>query len=359
MTEQECLEKMVPPGKVRPGKPAGGVIQIHVTRACDLACFNCTQGSQLGGKVEFMSPDMFEKAIRSLEGYFGVVGVFGGNACLSPHFGEYCKILRQHVPQKRCGLWSNNIKEWGWECSQTFNPAVSNLNVHLSQEAYDNIRRTWKEARPFGLDRDSRHSPCYVAIKDVLRRSCRTCGGAGNMVNPKADSCVERVDCAMCNGSGSVYDEDKAWELISGCDINQHWSALIGMFRGELRAWFCEIAGAQSMLHQHEPDYPDTGKKVCVEASSPQYKGVPWWQKPMTSFADQVRKHCHECGVPLRGHGELSQSLSPESREQVSQTHQSVYKPKRKGRSVELVTVPAQLGKPLEIVTHYLQNADK
>jgi hypothetical protein len=66
MNEQEALAKMVAPGDRRPTKWRGGVIQIHVTRACDLACYNCTQGSNLAGRVPFMSPAHFEQAVLSL-----------------------------------------------------------------------------------------------------------------------------------------------------------------------------------------------------------------------------------------------------------------------------------------------------
>ena len=31
-----------------------------LAEACDKACFGCTQGSQLAGKTEFMSPEHFE-----------------------------------------------------------------------------------------------------------------------------------------------------------------------------------------------------------------------------------------------------------------------------------------------------------
>jgi hypothetical protein len=90
---------------------------------------------------------------------------------------------------------------------------------------------------------------------------------------------------------------------------------------------------------------------------------LPWWQWPMSHFADQARKHCHDCGVPLRGYGELAQAdrlpLDADHyglTEQVSATHQAVYRPKRKGRAVELVTLREQLGPELEMTTRYLQN---
>lgn len=347
MTEQEAIAKMVAPGTPRAGKWRGGVIQIHVTRACDNACFGCTQGSNLGGKTGFMAPDQFDLACQSLAGYFGVIGVFGGNPALSPHFPEYCAILRDRFPKDQCGLWCNNPNGHGPEMRRTFNPGHSNLNVHLSRKAWDEFKRDWPESMPFGLDRDSRHAPVHLAMKDV------------------------------------VPDEGERWRLISGCDINQHWSAMIGVFRGEVRAWFCEVAGAQAILHQDEPDYPDTG--VPISPVEPQraeeWKAMagaavapgsvfsghfksnepavrPWWQLPMAAFTDQVRKHCHDCGVPLRGHGELA--MAADGVEQTSQTHAGIFKPKRPGRRVEVVGSLEQLGTArVGRVVDYYKNGGK
>jgi hypothetical protein len=162
---------------------------------------------------------------------------------------------------------------------------------------------------------------------------------------------------------------------------------MIGMFRGELRAWFCEVAGAQSILHQDEPDYPDTGLDP-TQAFCERWQEQPdklWWQLSMRHFKDQVRKHCHECGVPLRGEGTLAQAdlttgTSPNRpctcgadrtgpsaeahaddcpanpKEQCSETHAAVFRPKRKHRRVELVTVPEQLGRhPRDLFTSYVE----
>lgn len=335
MNEAEALTKMVAPDTRRKGKYREGVIQIHLTRACDKACFNCTQGSQLGGKPTFMTPEQFEQAVLSLRGYFGVVGVFGGNPAMSPHFKACCEVLRRHVPFDQRGLWCNHPRGKGRICRETFNPAVSNLNCHLDREAYREFVHDWPESRPFGLYEDCRHSPPFVAMRDV------------------------------------IADEGERWRLISGCDINQHWSAMIGVFRGELRAWFCEVAGAQAMLHQDETDYPDTGLDPTwiytvpmgmndppLIRGSEQTGGWLWWQLAMKAFAGQVRKHCHECGVPLRGYGELAQAET--GKEQTSATHAAVYRPKRTGRGVEVVTDLVQLGTGrLQRMTDYMGNAKR
>lgn len=211
---------------------------------------------------------------------------------------------------------------------QTFNPSVSNINVHLDHGAASMFRQYWPEVRIVGLAEDSRHSPPYVALKDVIQ------------------------------------DEDERWNRISHCDINRHWSAMIGVFRGGVRAWFCEVAGAQAMLHQDEPDYPDTGINleahkgfmgIKVDDASNLAGSLQWWELPMSEFSHQVRKHCHECGIPLRAYGELAQADNRFGTEYTSETHAGVYKPKRPGRRVELLTVqPAQV---LPKVTDYLGNA--
>jgi hypothetical protein len=314
MNETEALARMVPPRQPRHGKWFGGILQIHLTRACDKSCYSCTQGSNLGGKLTMISVENFEKACMSLRDYFGVVGIFGGNPALHPKFVELCAIMRNYIPFERRGLWCNHPKGKGQAMRETFNPAVSNLNVHLDREAYDEFKRDWPESRPFGHNEDSRHSPCYVAMKDV------------------------------------IADESERWSLIANCDINQQWSALAGEFRGQLRGWFCEIAAAQSFLHQWEPDYPDTGVEV--------YPG--WWRLGMEHFIEQVRKHCHECSVPLRGYGQLAITSPPGTVEQVSETHESIYHPKRSERLVELVTDRLQLREfATQRMTDYMGNAKR
>lgn len=310
---------MISPGMKRPNVWRWGVLQIHLTRACDKSCFGCTQGSNLGGKTSMMTLEQFEQACQSLSGYFGVVGIFGGNPCLHPQFDRICEILREYVPRERRGLWSNNLNGWGAVCRATFNPAVSNLNVHLDKRAYDEMRRDWPEAKPFGLDSDSRHWSPYVAMIDL-------------------------DELPFPDGTKRPNTEANRWELIGQCDVNQNWSAMICVFRGELRGYFCEIAAAQAILHQYEPDYPDLGLPVTPQ----------WWAQGMDAFEQQARFHCHGCGVPLRGFGELAIGGATE---QVSTLHESIYKPKKKDRPVQLIQLESELRSTEAPATHYMQKA--
>ena len=307
--KNRALDKMIPPGRPRKGKFRSGVIQIHLTRACDLSCCNCTQGSQFGGKSPMISPEVFEVAVESLKGYFGVVGIFGGNPAIHPQFEYLCEILRKHIPREQCGLWCNNPLGKGKAMRLTFNPSISNLNCHMKPEAFSEFKRDWPESCPFGLAGDSSHSPVHVSMEKL------------------------------------VPSEEERWNLISDCDINKHWSAMICQFRDEPRAFFCEVAGGQAVLNQFNPDYPDTGVKVDAE----------WWKQPMKHFEDQVLTHCHQCSVPLRLKGSLAQT---DSVTQISEEY-SHLKLKGSGKQLIQLNTPEDVdSKRVSKVTHYMQNAE-
>lgn len=320
MTESEAIAIMKSPKDRRPNIWLGGVLQIWITRACDKSCFGCTQGSNLAGKPGMITLDQFETACQSLKGYFGVIGMFGGNCCLHPQFDDLCAIMRKYIPAEQRGIWSNHPKGKAAACRATFNPAVSNLNVHLDQEAYDEFATGWPECRQYikGLGQDSRHSPPFVAMQDV-------------------------DELEMPDGRILENTEANRWELISTCDVNRLWSSMIYVFRGQLRASFCELAAAQAMLHANDPGYPDTGHEV-----------VPgWWNKSLEAFREQVRFHCHACGHPLRGFGELAIGGHTE---QVSKTHADIYIPKQRGREVQIVTLRSELGEKVQKATAYIEN---
>ena len=310
----DVIANMVAPSDSRPGIWRGGILQIMVTRACDMACHGCTQGSQFGGKPAVMTPDQFQTAIDSLEGYFGVIGVFGGNPCTSPYFDDYCRILRGSVPYDQRGLWCNHPRGKGAVCRATFDPRHSNFNVHLSSDAYDEFARDWPESLPHlkGIAEDSIHGSPWVAMRDV------------------------------------VPDEDERWRLISQCEINRYWSALIGVVRGELRAFFCEIAYAQAALHADNPDWARTGKPM-PDTGLPVTPG--WWRKPMSEFAEQVNVHCHNCGVPLKRRGQLAVGGT---HEEVSETHLSIARPKVRDRPVRVVSIGGPIARQERPFVEYL-----
>jgi hypothetical protein len=316
--EQVALLKMYAPSSKRKGIWREGVLQIWVTRACDRACSHCTQNSQFSGKAERISVQHFEQALQSIEGYFGVVGMFGGNPAIHPEFYNLCKLMEQYVPFEQRGIWCNHPLGKGSIMRGVFNPAVSNLNVHQSEEAHREFVREWPESIPYlkGLENDSRHSPPLTAMSDL------------------------------------IPDDNERWKLISNCDINRYWSSIICVVRGELRAYFCEIAGAQAMLHQYNQNWAGTGKPMPDTG----LKVEPgWWKRSMVDFAEQVRTHCHHCGIPLKGYGQLANSGTME---QVTAFHKDVVAMKTSAkREVRVVENLIQLGdQTLPKATDYLEN---
>jgi hypothetical protein len=298
---------MLAPGDKRPTW-LNGVIQIHITRACDLSCTGCTQGSNLAGRPVVITLENFEAAVQTLANYYGVVGIFGGNPTMHPRFKDICWIASRYIPKERLGLWSNNLNGYGELCRRTFNPSYSNLNVHCSHDAFTEMVRDWPECTPKGL-KDSRHSPPFIALDDM-----------------------------------DDLTESQKWELIENCDINKYWSAMICQFRGQLRAFFCELAGAQSMLHQDDPMYPDTGI----------YVNYNWWKLPVDFFQDQIKQHCFKCGIPLRAAGDLAVAGNTEF---VSQTHADIFKLKRPANKViKLIRNVSEIKGFVNKATDYCEN---
>jgi hypothetical protein len=263
-----------------------------------------------------MTPDDFRTAVLSLDGYFGVVGTFGGNPCISPYFEDYCKILREHVTFRQRGLWSNHPLGKGKIARITFNPAHSNLNCHLNTEAYSEFSRDWPESIPYlrGLDTDSVHGAPFVAMKDVIE------------------------------------DEETRWELIGKCDVNQFWSAAIGIVPGRgLRAFFCELAYAQAALHSDNPNWDNTGQPMPDTG----LEVVPgWWKNSMAAFDGQVRTHCHNCGIPMRREGQ--QAVNGDH-DEYSITHEHIVtRQKKKDKYAQLVEIGGMIDRPNRPATEYL-----
>lgn len=253
-------------------------IQILITRACDLFnCSNCTQLLPLRVKNKDRDPihmdiDVFRDALRSLKGWPGIRGMFGGNPCVHPRFPDMMQVLVEEVPdQRQRGLWSNNLMQHGALVREVFYPhARFNLNAHANTEAADEIER-WCPGKliPTSRDRTSWHSPILLNWQDF------------------------------------GISEEEWIRAREDCDINRDWSAAIMQRDGKAVAYFCEVAGALDGMRGENNGIP-------VEPD--------WWRWKMPKFQNQVAMCCDRgCGVPLRRLGSLdrddtydfSQSFSP------------------------------------------------
>ena len=229
------------------------IICIDVTNKCDLACSNCTRLLANQDHLWEMSPENFRLALRSLEGFSGIIAMLGGNPCMHSRFEELCAIFEEEIPEKlQRGLWTNNPFKHEDICRKTF--GTYNLNAHGEERAHPAIERLTKAARDDGKIAwtymgNSMHAPLLTAIKDI-------------------------------------YAPEEMWEKITQCEINRDWSATILQNKyGELRAYFCEVAASFDVSRGG-----DNGHKV--------FPG--WWNQHITAFKDQIARFCPGCGVPAK-----------------------------------------------------------
>lgn len=175
------------------------VIQIDVTNACHLSCANCTRFVGHHRKPYFMDLETVRKAIASLDGFPGRVGLMGGEPALHPKFRDILAIYREMIPdRRRREFWTAGFKwtEYKADILETFDHDRVAFNDHSHTTG--------------------RHAPLLVAIEEV------------------------------------VEDPDLRKMLIDNCPFQARWSASITP-KG---AFFCEIAAAQDWLFDGPGGFP-------------------------------------------------------------------------------------------------------
>jgi capsular polysaccharide biosynthesis protein/organic radical activating enzyme len=234
------------------------IICIDITNKCDLACSNCTRLLENQDELWEMTPDNFRTALRSLKDYPGIIAMIGGNPAMHRHYEELCQIFAQEVPNRsQRGLWTNNLFRHEKISKQVF--GVFNLNPHGEERGIKSLKELTllTDQKVWYHEQNSDHSPLLTAAKDF-------------------------------------FDKDEMWIRISECDINQQWSATIIQNKGNLRAYFCEVAASFDLAR---------GEDHGIEL----FPG--WWRKNIHEFRDQIERFCPGCGVParLKGHMDYEQ----------------------------------------------------
>ena len=234
-----AISKMRPPSQMK-------IICIDITNRCNLSCSNCTR--LLENQVGYwdMSLDNFRKAVSSLSDFPGMIAIIGGNPCMHREFEAICQILVEEIPDiNHRGLWSNNVFKHTELVVNTF--GGFNLNAHGDTRGKASLADVSKRVgdKAYLYQGNSKHAPLLAAIKDI-------------------------------------YGEEKMWDLISKCDINQNWSATIIENQGNLRAYFCEVAGSFDVARKG-----DFGIEVRPN----------WWRASIESFSDQIKHFCPGCGA--------------------------------------------------------------
>ena len=228
------------------------IICIDVTNKCDLACSNCTRLLENQDTFWDMKPENFRLALQSLKDFHGIIAMIGGNPCMHKDFEELCRIFQEEVPNKmQRGLWTNNYFKHRKIIEETF--GTFNLNSHGEARAEANLldlhkTMVGKGALSWFYGGHSEHAPLLTAVKDL-------------------------------------YPEPEMWQRIANCDINKEWSASIVQNKGELRAYFCEVAASFDLARGQDHGLPVTDG---------------WWKMHITEFGEQIKRFCPGCGVPAK-----------------------------------------------------------
>lgn len=268
---------------------AGGndIVQIVVTRGCDLFnCSNCTQLLPFRKDPQHMSLDCAEEALKSLEGWPGVIGMFGGNPCTHPQFAQLCELWERYVPVRQRGLWTNNLMDKGKIASKTFMDGVSrfNFNAHGNHDAARKILDWFPREVVYGVSKKSVHGAVLGSHADY---------GVGEFDWAEAR---ERCDINQKWSAGIYAREVETQELIGGVNV---WETPLDVpdpvFDRRIVqrpfVYFCEVAGAIDGV---------TGENNGMPATA------GWWKKPIAEFVNQINRCCDKhCVVPLRHEGSL------------------------------------------------------
>ncbi|MCX5715739.1 MAG: radical SAM protein [Candidatus Omnitrophica bacterium] len=173
------------------------LIQIEITNACLHRCLHCTRFVGHHPKTYYMDLGFFQKALDSLEGFPGGIGIMGGEPTLHPQFSEICEIFKKRIPSAKRFLWTSGYR---WK------------------EYRKIIRETFAENIYYNDHKDDtqKHQPILIAMEDI------------------------------------IDDRTFIRSLIDKCWIQEKWSPSINPNGG----FFCEVAAAMDLLFDGPGGYP-------------------------------------------------------------------------------------------------------
>ncbi len=260
------------------------VIQIDVTNACVRKCANCTRFCGYHKKPYFMDYDYFCKAVDSLEGHPGLIGVMGGEPTLHPRFRDMCEYLQSKVPEQY---------------------KVNDRSLYYPTDSFVEVRRR-SELKQYEIHEYAdgprpiiQGAGLWTSMTKLYRDNLEIIQDTFNFQNLNDHNNISYHQPVLISRKDMGID-DKTWiELREKCWVNQQWSGSItpkGCF-------FCEVAGALDMLYDGPGGLPlENG----------------WWKKDISEFKEQFH-WCEYCGIPLK-------TFARDAREQVTDISKTDYK---------------------------------
>lgn len=245
------------------------VIQIDITNACTKRCGNCTRFCGHHVKPFFMDFETFEKAVDSLEGFKGIIGIMGGEPTIHPQFIKFVEHLRDNfgfdVPEKA-----------------SYAPTPAFID-HISEHVF-NFTRGENNQRGLWTSISSKYADHFELIQDVFGVQC-----VNDHSNPSSHTTL------MVTRKELGIPDEEWFKLRDNCWVQNNWSASI-THKG---AFFCEVAAAMDATLDGPGGWP-------IEPG--------WWKRTPDQFGDQLNwcEMCSAClPVPKRNANDETDDVSP------------------------------------------------
>lgn len=294
------------------------IIQIDITNACTKKCSNCTRFCGNHRKPFMMDFETFKRAVDSMEGFPGIVGIMGGEPTLHPQFEEFARYFASKFGTG--GPLENGRKP------------ISSFNAHIVGKVFDiennNRRGLWSIM-------GKRYYEHYELIQETF---------GYQVVNDHA-SPSDHAALLITRKELGIPDDE--WvKMRDACWIQNRWSASIHP-KG---AFFCEVAAALDATFDGPGGWP-------IEPG--------WWKRKPEDFKEQL-KYCEMCSaclkVPTRDANQETDDVSPLMYDKLVQ----IRSPKIKQKLINIVPVGVSVGagqekisgRIVETNTPYLPDSD-
>lgn len=137
-------------------------IQIDITNYCVNKCSNCTHLIPHFKNPKNMKLDTFIKAVESLKGFKGLIGIIGGEPTLNPMWRSMLIYLNKAVGKDRTGFWTCRADDLDFIRERA---GYVNYNPHTDKVSHSPVLVASGEIISDTAEREKAISNCWLAEK--------------------------------------------------------------------------------------------------------------------------------------------------------------------------------------------------